>query len=74
MQMELSAVFCKVPEGYIGFVEELPGANTQAPTIEEARTNLLEAALLVLEANRSLVVEEELSGEILREPLKIPAA
>ena len=73
MQLELSAVFCKVPEGYIGFVEELPGANTQAPTIEEARTNLREAALLVLEANRSLV-GEELSGEILREPLKIPAA
>ena len=26
--MELTAVFKKVPEGYIGWVEELPGANT----------------------------------------------
>jgi len=25
-----------VPEGYIGFVEELPGVNTQGATLEEA--------------------------------------
>jgi predicted RNase H-like HicB family nuclease len=74
MQLELSAVYCKVPEGYIGFVEELPGANTQAPTIEEARDNLREAALLVLEANRSLIDEELSGGKIVRERLKIPAA
>ncbi len=37
MQLELTAVFQKVPEGYIGFVEELPGANTQGATLEEAR-------------------------------------
>jgi predicted RNase H-like HicB family nuclease len=33
--MQLTAVFQKVPEGYIGFVEELPGANTQGETLEE---------------------------------------
>jgi predicted RNase H-like HicB family nuclease len=33
---EFTAVFQKVPEGYIGFVEELPGANTQGATLEEA--------------------------------------
>jgi predicted RNase H-like HicB family nuclease len=43
-----------VPEGYMGFVEELPGANTQGSTLEEARENLKEAIELVLEANRSL--------------------
>ena len=37
---EFTAVFQKVPEGYIGFVEELPGANTQGATLEEARANL----------------------------------
>ena len=42
-QMSLTAVFMKVPEGYIGFVEELPGANTQGATLEEARANLGEA-------------------------------
>ena len=41
--MSLTAVFMKVPEGYIGFVEELPGANTQGATLEEARANLGEA-------------------------------
>ncbi len=54
MQIKLTAVFQKVPEGYIGFVEELPGANTQGDTLEEARSNLEEAVQLVLEANREL--------------------
>ena len=54
MTMKLTAVFEKAPEGYIGFVEELPGANTQGATIEEARSNLQEAVELVLEANRVL--------------------
>jgi hypothetical protein len=40
MQIELTAVFQKVPEGNIGFVEELPGANTQGANFEEARKNL----------------------------------
>jgi predicted RNase H-like HicB family nuclease len=54
MKITLTAVFQKVPEGYIGFVEELPGANTQGATLEEARANLQEAIELVLEANRVL--------------------
>lgn len=56
MQLELTAVFRKVPEGYIGFIEELPGANTQGATLAEARANLQEAVQLVLEANRTLAV------------------
>ncbi len=69
--MEFTAVFRKVPEGYIGFVEELPGANTQAATLEEARQNLKEAVALVLEANRALA-EESLKGEkVIREPILI---
>jgi predicted RNase H-like HicB family nuclease len=55
--MEFTAVFQKVPEGYIAFVEELPGANTQAATLDEARKNLKEAVALVLEANRTLAEE-----------------
>ena len=55
--MEFTAVFQKVPEGYIAFVEELPGANTQAATLDEARRNLKEAVALVLEANRTLAEE-----------------
>ena len=54
MEMALTAVFKKVPEGYIGFVEELPGANTQGATLDEVRSNLKEAVHLVLEANKAL--------------------
>jgi predicted RNase H-like HicB family nuclease len=69
--MEFTAVFRKVREGYIAFVEELPGANTQAATLEEARLNLKEAVQLVLAANRELA-EESLKGEeVIREPLLI---
>ena len=73
MQIKLTAVFQKVPEGYIGFVEELPGANTQGATLEEARANLQEAIALVLEANRVLA-EESLAGkDVIREPLALSA-
>ena len=57
MEITLTAVFQKVPQGYIGFVEELPGANTQGATLEETRSNLEEAIVLVLEANRTLSEE-----------------
>ena len=53
MKEQLTAVFEKVSEGYIAFVEELPGANAQGDTLEEARSNLREAVQLVLEANRA---------------------
>ncbi len=72
--MKLTAVYRKVAEGYIGFVEELPGANSQGATLAEARANLQEAAVLVLEANRQLT-EESLPGEdVIRQPLALPAA
>jgi len=73
MKLELTAVFRKVPEGYIAFIEELPGANTQGSSLEEARENLKEAALLVLEANRTLSSEELRGKKVIREPLKITA-
>ena len=73
MQIHLTAVFRKVPEGYIGFIEELPGANTQGATLDETRANLEEATKLVLEANR-LISEEELQGaEVIREAVKFTA-
>jgi predicted RNase H-like HicB family nuclease len=72
--MQLTAVYRKVPEGYIGFVEELPGANTQGATLEETRENLRDAVQLVLEANRTLS-EETLNGDdVIREPFLFPAA
>jgi predicted RNase H-like HicB family nuclease len=73
MQLELTAVFRKVPEGYAAFVEELSGANTHRATLEEARENLKEAAAQVLAANRT-VLEEELRGaHVIRERLRLTA-
>jgi predicted RNase H-like HicB family nuclease len=57
MQIHFTAVFREVPDGYIGFVEELPGANTQGATLQEARENFQEAVSLVLEANRAMSEE-----------------
>lgn len=73
MTLELTAVFRKVPEGYIGWVEELPGAHTQGATLEEARENLREAVLLIVETNRELAAESNGQGEVVRERLTIDA-
>ncbi len=67
MSVELTAVFRHVPEGFVAFVEELPGANAQGATLEEARLNLQEAVLLVLEANRALSEEELANAPVIRE-------
>ena len=72
MQLQLTAVFRKVPEGYIGFVEELPGANTQGATLEEARANLREAVELVIEANRA-IAQEDAGPDVIREPFDLQA-
>ncbi len=58
--MKFTAVYKKVPEGYIGFVQELSGANTQGKTFEETRANLQEAIEMILEANRILAEESML--------------
>jgi predicted RNase H-like HicB family nuclease len=71
MALTLTAVFKKVEEGWIAFVEELPGANAQGATLDEARESLREAVELVLQANRSFTREQASGGEIIRESLKI---
>ena len=72
--MHFNAIFQKVPEGYIGFVEELPGANTQGATLDETRENLAEAVSLVLEANRALAEESIKGQDVIREKMPLPAA
>lgn len=71
--MNFTAIFTKVPEGYVTFVEELPGANTQGATLQEARENLKEAVQLVLEANRLLAEETLKDQDVLREPFAVTA-
>jgi len=71
--MPLTAIYQKVAKGYIAFIEELPGANSQGKTLEEARANLVEAVEMVMEANRYLA-EERIKGlDIIREPFQLAA-
>ncbi len=66
-----TAVYMEVPEGYAAFVEELPGANAQGATLDEARDNLQEAIGLTLEANRILAEEALVKKRVIREQLPI---
>jgi predicted RNase H-like HicB family nuclease len=64
MEIKLTAVFRKFPQGYAAFVEELPGANTQGATLKQARANLKEAVEMVLQANRELAEESSRDPDI----------
>ena len=72
--MKLTAVYMKVPEGFIAFVEELPGANTQGETLEEARMNLEESVTMVLDANREMTEQSLVGADVIRESFTLPAA
>ena len=67
MELSLTAIYQKSSYGYIGYVEELPGANTQGTTLEETKINLKEAIQLVLEANRQIAEEESSGKETIKE-------
>ncbi len=73
MENKFTAVFEQDGNWWIGYVEELPGANTQGETLEEARENLREAVQLILEANRELARREAEGKDVIREELIVPA-
>jgi transcriptional regulator with XRE-family HTH domain len=64
-----TAVFEQDGGWWIGYVEELPGANAQGETLEECRESLKEAVALVLETNRELTRREFEDGEVVREAI-----
>ena len=70
MELRFTAIFEEVPEGYIAYVAELPGANAQGATLVEARANLEEAVELVMDANRTLSAARLGPGRVVREPLE----
>ena len=74
MKLKLTKVFQRVPEGFIAFVEELPGANAQGATLEEAKSNLEETILLVFEANRTMAEEQIAGQDVIREAISLSAA
>jgi predicted RNase H-like HicB family nuclease len=71
MENRFTAIFQRDGDGWVAWVEELPGANTQGDTRDEARENLKEAVTMILEANRELA-ERELAGkEVVKEELLV---
>ena len=68
---KFTAVFEQEGEWWIGYVEELPGANTQGRNLEEARENLKEAVKLIIECNRQLAHHETEGKSVIREELMV---
>ncbi len=71
MQREFTSVIEKKGKWYIGYVEELPGVNTQGKTLKEVRENLKEALCLIIEANRDLVRKSQTDTLVTKEPIII---
>jgi predicted RNase H-like HicB family nuclease len=74
MENTFTGVFQKVNDWYIGYVEELTGANSQGRTLEEVRENLQEAVELILQANRELAEKELVGKDVIREEIKVRVA
>jgi len=52
MSKQFTAIYKKTGKWYLGWVEEIPGANAQGKALKETKENLKEALLLVLETNK----------------------
>ncbi|MDP3710822.1 MAG: type II toxin-antitoxin system HicB family antitoxin [bacterium] len=67
-----TAVYKKSGKWYLGWVEEIPGVNTQGRTLKETKENLKDALSLVLETNRIVSRTETVrKGTVKREPISI---
>ena len=73
MVRQFTAIYKKRGEWYLGWVEEIPGVNTQGRSFREVKENLKEALLLILETNR-ILNKKEVKGKIIRESLSIPVS
>ncbi len=71
MARQFTAIYKKSGKWYIGWIEEIPGVNTQGKTLEETKENLKEALLLILETNRFLNRKEVSKHNIIRESLSV---
>ncbi len=67
MSRQFTAVYKKTGKWYSAWIEEIPGVNTQGRTLKEAKENLKEALVLVLETGKFLVKSSD--SKILREPI-----
>lgn len=72
MTQRFTANYSKRGKWYLGWVEEIPGVNTQGKTLKETRENLQEALGLILEVNRALMERERIKGKVIRERVTVP--
>lgn len=70
MVKQFTAIYKKHGKWYLGWVEEIPGVNTQGKTLKEVRESLKEALFLILEVNRAML-RKEISGKVIREPVTL---
>ena len=70
-ERQFTAVYKKSGKWYLGWIEEIPGVNTQGKTFKEAKENLREALLLILETSKMLSKSEFPKGKTIREPLSV---
>jgi len=73
IQSGLTAVFEKVGNEYVAYIEEIPGVNTQGATLDEAKANLVEALELVLEVRREMAQEEQVGKIVVKEEIRMVA-
>jgi len=71
MAKQFTAIYKKSGKWYLGWVEEIPGVNTQGKTLQEVKENLKEALLLILETNRILNKRQISKGKVIREPILV---
>lgn len=69
--MQYTAAYLKHGELYIGWIEEVPGVNTQGKTLKELKDNLKEALSLVLKVSKSILAKERPRGKVVRERIRI---
>ena len=71
MVREFTALYKKSGKWYLGWVQEIPGVNTQGKTLKEVKESLKEALLLILETNKKLNKKETSGGGVIKEPLSV---
>lgn len=69
MTRQFTAVYKKSGKWYLGWIDEIPGVNTQGKTLKETKENLREALGLVIETNRMLMAKEASTGKVMRESI-----
>lgn len=68
---QFTAAYIKRGKWYIGYVEEIPGVNTQGKTLAETKENLKEALVLVLGANKAIAHRAHQGQRAIEEPISV---